>query len=44
MFGEMGEETLLGGQRVMPRQLQESGFEFEYPALDEALAHELNTA
>lgn len=44
MFGEMGEETLLGGQRVTPRQLLESGFEFEYPRLDAALAHELNSA
>jgi len=43
MFGEMGEETLLAGQRAAPRQLEESGFEFEYPTLDAALAHELNT-
>jgi uncharacterized protein (TIGR01777 family) len=43
MFGEMGEETLLAGQRVVPRQLQESGFDFEYPRLDDALAHELNS-
>jgi hypothetical protein len=43
MFGEMGEETLLAGQRVVPRLLEESGFEFEYPLLDPALAHELNS-
>lgn len=42
IFGEMAEETLLAGQRAAPRQLLESGFEFEYPTLDAALAHELN--
>src|SRR5678816_3362135 len=41
MFGEMGEETLLSGQRVVPRQLLESGFRFEYPELEAALRHEL---
>jgi uncharacterized protein (TIGR01777 family) len=42
MFGEMGEETLLGGQRAVPRALLDSGFEFEHPTLEDALAHELN--
>jgi len=42
IFGEMGEETLLAGQRVLPRRLLDSGFEFAYPELAAALAHELN--
>jgi len=41
MFGEMGEETLLSGQRVMPKCLLEAGFRFEYPDLAPALRHEL---
>ena len=41
MFGEMGEETLLSGQRVMPRRLLDAGFTFEYPELAAALRHEL---
>jgi uncharacterized protein (TIGR01777 family) len=40
-FGEMGVEMLLGGQRVLPRRLQEAGFRFEHPTLEEALRHEL---
>lgn len=31
-------ETLLGGQRAIPEQLQASGFAFRHPLLDEALA------
>jgi hypothetical protein len=41
MFGQMGEEMLLGGQRVEARVLHERGFAFAHAALDEALAHEL---
>ena len=41
MFGEMGEETLLSGQRVLPRRLLDSTFRFEYPELAAALRHEL---
>jgi uncharacterized protein (TIGR01777 family) len=41
MFGEMGEETLLSGQRVLPRRLLDAGFRFEYPELAPALRHEL---
>jgi uncharacterized protein (TIGR01777 family) len=41
MYGEMGEETVLAGQRAVPRQLLESGFQFEYPVIEQALAHEL---
>ena len=37
MFGEMGEEVLLGGTRVHPTKLLESGFEFQHPTVDEAV-------
>jgi uncharacterized protein len=41
MFGEMGEETLLSGQRVLPRRLLDANFRFEHPELAAALRHEL---
>ena len=41
MFGEMGEETLLSGQRVLPRRLVDAGFAFDFPELAAALRHEL---
>lgn len=41
MFGEMADEVLLAGQRVVPRVLLESGFGFLHPTLDEALRFEL---
>ncbi|MFT7144947.1 MAG: hypothetical protein ACI8QY_001005 [bacterium] len=37
LFGEMGREILLGGQRVVPQKLQQEGFIFKYPEVDEAL-------
>lgn len=43
LFGEMGEETVLAGQRARPSQLIESGFQFDHPTIEQALAHELNT-
>lgn len=36
-LGEMAEELLLSGQRVVPAALQEAGFTFHYRELDEAL-------
>ena len=41
MFGEMGEETLLSGQRVNPKCLLGTGFQFDFPDLGPALRHEL---
>jgi uncharacterized protein (TIGR01777 family) len=38
MAGEMAEELLLSGQRVLPAQLLEDGFQFHYPNLTGALA------
>ena len=38
-LGEMADELLLKGQRVVPRRLQEAGFEFRYKSLPEALSN-----
>lgn len=37
LVGEMAEELLLNGQRVVPVALQNAGFEFQYPQLEMAL-------
>lgn len=42
MFGQMGEEMLLGGQRPSSAKLEALGFAFEHATLDEALAAELS--
>lgn len=36
-YGQMAEELLLTGQRVIPRRLSASGFEFRHPYLRDAL-------
>jgi uncharacterized protein (TIGR01777 family) len=38
LVGEMAEELLLNGQRVLPDRLQAAGFAFSYPDLESALA------
>lgn len=43
MLGEMAQELLISGQRVVPDRLQAAGFEFMYPDLDQALAEILST-
>ncbi len=37
LLGEMAKEMLLGGNRVLPKRLLESGFEFKYPDVEAAL-------
>jgi uncharacterized protein (TIGR01777 family) len=37
LFGQMAEETILSGQRVLPRALLGAGFRFSYPELGSAL-------
>jgi uncharacterized protein len=37
LFGEMADEVLLGGQRVVPLRLQREGFEFSLPEIQKAL-------
>ena len=41
LFGEMGKEMLLQGQRIQPAVAETSGFEFKYPGLEESLRHQL---
>ncbi len=40
-FGEMADEVLLGGQRVVPRRAEREGFRFEVPTLDASFARHL---
>jgi hypothetical protein len=40
-FGQMGEDTVLASQRMMPERLRSAGFRFDYPDLEAALRHEL---
>jgi hypothetical protein len=37
LFGEMGQEMLLGGVRAAPSKLLKSGFEFSHPTVEQAL-------
>ena len=39
LFGEMADALLLGGARVIPRRLEDTGFRFAYPRLEQALQH-----
>jgi uncharacterized protein (TIGR01777 family) len=41
MVGEMADELLLGSARIQPVRLQESGYQFRHPNLEEALRHVL---
>jgi len=38
LLGEMGEETILMSQRVMPDRLLKQGFQFEFKTINEAIA------
>lgn len=42
IFGQMGDELLLGGQHVYPERLKQLGFQFSYPDIHSALEHEWN--
>jgi len=37
MFGQMASDTLLRGQRVLPRRAIELGYQFRYPTIDQAM-------
>ncbi|MBN9394705.1 MAG: TIGR01777 family oxidoreductase [Candidatus Melainabacteria bacterium] len=41
VLGQMAQEMLLEGSRVMPDQLTSKGFKFDYPNLENALKHEI---
>ncbi len=38
LFGELAKETLLSGQRVLPKRLEDSGYDFIFPETKKALA------
>jgi hypothetical protein len=42
LFGEMGVELLLQGQRVLPTKVLTQGFEFRFPQLKSALRDLIN--
>jgi uncharacterized protein len=44
LYGEMGQETVLAGQRVLPRRLLEAGFAFQYPLVEDAIRHEIGVS
>jgi len=37
LMGQMGEELLLAGKKIVPAKMLMHGFKFEYEALDKAL-------
>ena len=41
LYGEMGQATVIDGQRVLPARLQGAGFTFHHPTLEQALRAEL---
>jgi len=42
LFGEMADALLLGGARVLPKRLEDSGYHFVHPRLDQALRYLLS--
>ena len=41
IFGEMAEEMLLGGAKIFPQKLQQTGYSFQFPDIESALRNEL---
>ncbi|MGE3315157.1 MAG: DUF1731 domain-containing protein, partial [Planctomycetaceae bacterium] len=39
IFGKMAKELFLGSTRVLPKRLEETGYEFQYPTLEGAFRH-----
>ncbi len=42
VFGEMADEMMLTGAKIIPEKLQSTGFAFKYPSLEGSLRHLLN--
>jgi len=43
LFGEMADEMLLSGAKVMPEKLLKHGFAFQYPTIKDSLEHLLSS-
>jgi uncharacterized protein (TIGR01777 family) len=43
IFGQMAEETILGGQRVVPARAMRERFQFAHPGIQETLEHVVKT-
>ena len=41
LFGEMGKELLLAGARIQPEKALRSGFDFQFPAIEDSLRFQL---
>jgi NAD dependent epimerase/dehydratase family enzyme len=41
IIGEMGEEFILSSRRIQPAKLLDTGYQFRFPKLEDALHHEL---
>jgi NAD dependent epimerase/dehydratase family enzyme len=41
MIGEMADALLLASRRIEPKKLLDNGYQFRFPALEDALRHEL---
>jgi uncharacterized protein (TIGR01777 family) len=41
LMGQMGEELLLSGKKILPTKVIEAGYKFQYPRLEEALVNVL---
>jgi uncharacterized protein (TIGR01777 family) len=39
LFGEMGEALILSSTHVLPRQLEQTGYQFQHAEIDQALEH-----
>ena len=37
LMGQMGEELLLKGKKILPEKVLEAGYKFQYPHLEDAL-------
>ncbi len=42
-MGEMGEEFMLSSRRIQPAKLLAAGYRFQYPELEQALRHEMES-
>jgi NAD dependent epimerase/dehydratase family enzyme len=43
VLGQMAQDLLLDGQKVLPQRLEKAGYEFQYPQLADALGDILSS-